>query len=493
VPAGGEQTFYYWLVCAKMWEGAWDGAKEVNRKIVQRGPESLLERTRAYWRLWVRKEPTTFDGLPPSVVELYKRSLLVVRTHVDEGGGILAANDSDIMQFARDTYSYVWPRDGALVAHALDLAGYPETTRKFFTFCADVLTPGGYLLHKYNPDRSLASSWHPWMGAPLGAGGGGQGVLKPGPAQLPIQEDETALVVWAMWRHFQRYRDIDAMKPLYGRLVRKAAEFMVAYREPKTRLPAPSYDLWEERRGILTFTCAAVYGGLAAAAEFAHAFGDVDHAQRYAQAAREIKDGMDRHLYRSELGRFARMVNVRDDGSVEVDAVIDASLFGLFAFGAYPADDPKVEATMRAVKERLWCRTAVGGLARYENDYYHAVSEDRANVPGNPWFICTLWLALHTIAKAKEVADLDEAVKILEWVDSRKLPSGVLAEQVHPYTNAPMSVSPLTWSHATVVEVVQSYLEKREQVERCPTCGGPRRRKIEGYERAETPLVQKER
>jgi GH15 family glucan-1,4-alpha-glucosidase len=140
---------------------------------------------------------------------------------------------------------------------------------------------------------------------------------------------------------------------------------------------------------------------------------------------------------------------------------------------------------MRAIKERLWCKTEVGGIARYENDYYHAVSNDRVNVPGNPWFICTMWLALHTIAKATTVEQLDDALKILEWVDSRKLPSGVLAEQVNPYTNAPMSVAPLTWSHATVVDVVQSYLERREAVERCPTCGGPKRRKIEGYERAE--------
>ncbi|MEO1237719.1 MAG: hypothetical protein AAFX76_13105, partial [Planctomycetota bacterium] len=38
--------------------------------------------------------------------------------------------------------------------------------------------------------------------------------------------------------------------------------------------------------------------------------------------------------------------------------------------------------------------------------------------------------------------------------------SGVLAEQVHPETNAPLSVSPLTWSHATVVATVSQYLAK---------------------------------
>jgi glucoamylase len=486
----GEHTVYYWCCAAKVWEGAWDGAKELNRKVVHRGPESFLERTRAWWKLWVGKEPTEFAGLPPSLVDLYKRSLLIIATQIDEGGGIVAANDSDIIHFARDTYSYVWPRDGALVSHALDMAGYPEKTLKFFHFCADVLTPHGYLLHKYNPDKSLASSWHPWIApAVMPAGGTTQADLRLGAAQLPIQEDETALVLWAMWRHFQRYRDIDAMKPLYGRLVRKAADFMVQYREPHTGLPAPSYDLWEERRGILTFTCAAVYGGLVAAAEFAHAFGDADPAGRYAHAAREIRLAMERHLWRPELDRFARMIQVAADGGITVDPVLDASLYGTFAFGAYPPDDPRVEATMKAVRDRLWVKTDVGGLARYEGDYYHAVSQDLPRVPGNPWFICTMWLALHIVHKAKSIDELQEAVTILEWVDAHKLPSGVLAEQVHPFTNAPMSVSPLTWSHATFVDVVQSYLEKREAVERCPTCGGPRRRKIEGYERGEAKLI----
>jgi glucoamylase len=260
---------------------------------------------------------------------------------------------------------------------------------------------------------------------------------------------------------------------------------MVRYREPHTKLPGPSYDLWEERRGILSFTCAAVYGGLMAAAEFATVFGDTEHAARYAEAADEVRAGMDKYLWRPELNRFARMINVSDKGAIDVDPIIDASLYGLFAFGAYPADDPKVEATMQAVKDRLWCKTDVGGVARYEGDYYHAVSKDTANVPGNPWFICTMWLTLHNLQKAKTQAELDSAIAELKWVDNHRLESGVLAEQVNPYTNAPLSVSPLTWSHATVVELVQVYLERSENIGLCKICGQPTRRKISGYEIAE--------
>jgi GH15 family glucan-1,4-alpha-glucosidase len=124
----------------------------------------------------------------------------------------------------------------------------------------------------------------------------------------------------------------------------------------------------------------------------------------------------------------------------------------------YSPDDPKIAGTMQAICERLWVKTEVGGVARYENDAYHRVSLDTANVPGNPWFITTLWLAEWYAVTAKQPEDLRRSLELLEWVARRALPSGVLAEQVNPYTNAPLSVSPLTWSHAAYVATVQSYL-----------------------------------
>ena len=40
------RTVYYWMVAAQTWAGRWDGANEVNAKIVARGPEAFIERTR---------------------------------------------------------------------------------------------------------------------------------------------------------------------------------------------------------------------------------------------------------------------------------------------------------------------------------------------------------------------------------------------------------------------------------------------------------------
>ncbi len=82
------------------------------------------------------------------------------------------------------------------------------------------------------------------------------------------------------------------------------------------------------------------------------------------------------------------------------DQTVDSSVYGIFEFGVLPADDPKVEKTMKTVEAALWVKTDVGGIARYQNDYYHQVSRDVEKVPGNPWHICTLWLAEWYIARA---------------------------------------------------------------------------------------------
>lgn len=457
---GGEAVIYYWIAAGERY----GDVLQLNALIRRHGPASLIERTASYWRLWVEKPDVDFRGLPESIASLYRTSLLVMRTHVDQSGAIIAATDSDIAQIARDTYSYMWPRDAALVVEAFDRAGYPAIAQRFFDFAGHLIKKEGYFLHKYHPDRSVASSWHPW-------------VDEKGRKVLPIQEDETALVVWALWRHFSRYRAVEEVQPLYRPLIVRAAEFMAEYRDPATGLPLPSWDLWEERRGILTFTCAAVWAGLDAATRFAHAFGDVGLALRYGRAADEVRQGILEHLWDEQEGRFVRMLVPPDPdtgGEPIRDTTPDSSLFGLYFLGFLDQDDPRLVSTLEQVAEALTVRTEVGGLARYRGDYYHAVTDDWARVPGNPWFIVQCWYARWRMARAEDPAALDAALEPLEWVAQRALSSGLLPEQLHPFSGVPLSVTPLIWSHAEVVNAVQDYLERRDAFDACPTCGAAR-------------------
>jgi len=225
------------------------------------GPDGLVRETGEYFETWVKKSEINFGTLPPEIVSMFKRSLLILRTQIDNRGGIIASCDSDILRFNKDTYSYVWPRDGAFVSMGLDAAGYFHVTQRFFNFCSKIVAEEGFLYQKYHPDGSLGSTWHPWSSSSH-------------KFQLPIQEDETALVIYSLWSHYLQARDIEYISPLYEPLVCKAADFMVSYRDTETKLPLASYDLWEENWGISTFTTSAVFGGLKAASKLAKLFGE---------------------------------------------------------------------------------------------------------------------------------------------------------------------------------------------------------------------------
>lgn len=451
IPKNGEQTIYYWIAASTRHHEMLD----LNDVILDKSPERLIQRTQSYWNLWLKRGGTQRDQdfafLPAEVRELYNRSLLIIRTQVDHAGAIIAANDTDTLQFNRDTYSYMWPRDGALVAMALDESGHSTMTRRFFYYCSDVLADEGYFLHKYNPDGTAGSSWHPKLG-------------RDGKKHLPIQEDETALILHSLWHHFAIHGDVEFISTLYYKLIKPAGDFLVAFRDKRTGLPDSSYDLWEERRGIHTWSVAATWAGLDAAEKFASCFNDAESVDIYSKTKNEIKDALVKYLFDPELNRFLRTVFLHEEESVEKDYVIDSSMAGVFLFGVLEADDPRVKSTMEAIKNRLWCQTPIGGIARFENDTYHRTTGHPQHVPGNPWIICTLWLAQYHIAIAKGQDELKPAMELIDWATQRAFKSGVLPEQVHPMTGAPLSVSPLTWSHATYVETIHLYANKAKSL-----------------------------
>jgi GH15 family glucan-1,4-alpha-glucosidase len=436
----GAANVYYWI-CAGQRYGE---VRELDRYVREETPARVIARTASLWYTWVNKNGEDLSDLPEEISDLYRRSLLVVQTQCDRDGGIVAANDSDIEWSHNDHYSYVWPRDAAFVADAMDRAGFHATARRFLQFAHDSISSEGYFLHKYTPDGAVASAWNPWV--------------RHGKKQLPIQEDETALMLWLVARHYERTRDLEFMRAVYKRLVVQPAEFMIEFRDPLTRLPRPSFDIWEERQGVFTFTCAAVCAGLHAASELANLFNEQERRTRYARAAAEVRDAIVRHLWLEHEGRFARGLVLRDDDTLELDPTIDASAFGTFYLDVFPAESAMVEGTMRAIRERLWVPTESGGVARYEHDRYHRAMDDN-HVPGNPWLICTLWLAEHAVARATSVAELQSALDLVRWARSKARPSLILPEQIHPEGGAPLSVAPFTWSHAQVISVVRGYLD----------------------------------
>lgn len=445
-----KEAVHYWIVAGK----SVDEVRDLNAYVIKRTPSYLMRTARDYWHAWVNRQNFSFYGLDENVVHLFKKSLFVVRAHTDNGGGIIASSDSDMLQHGRDAYSYVWPRDGAFAALALDRAGDFNIARRFFQFANDVITPEGYMMHKYLVDKSLGSSWHPW--------------IRNGKSILPIQEDETALVLIALWNHYELSKDIEFIEKIYNTLIKRAGDFLAGYVDEKTQLPYPSYDLWEEKFGIATFTCSAKYGALLAAAKFADLFGKTRSANAYRRSAENVQKAMLKYLYNEERGMFYKLINIEADGSMTFDDTIDVSSFyGVFRFGVLDINDARLTQCVKTIEETLLNKSSVGGLPRYEGDNYFRTGRD---APPNPWFITTLWLAQYYACAAKTEHDLKPVKEWLAWSEKHALQSGVLPEQLHPYSGSHLSIAPLTWSHSTYINTVIDYLEKLEELGICKSC-----------------------
>lgn len=437
---GVSRTCHYWMIA----ERSIELAQELNEYVSRKSPEYLMSTAEDFWRAWTKRHTPLMPEFDQTLVELYQRSLMHARAHVDLAGGTIASLDSDMLQYGLDTYSYVWPRDSAYVALSFTMAGEPAIAKRFFQFAAGVMTHDGYLMHKYLPDSSLGSSWHPW--------------IRDGQLQLPIQEDETALVVYALHQYYLMSGDLELIEMLYEPLVQRTGGFMLLYRDKATGLPDASYDLWEEKRGSSTFSSATVYAALVAAAELSRILGKSENEELFRNGASEVRDAILTHLWDEQAGIFVKLI--RPDGTVDHTLDVSSS-YAISAYGILPVDDPRVQRAWEATVKRLSFGNEAGGLARYEGDYYYRNSSESA---GNPWILTTLWYAEYLIARAKSKTELKRALDIFSWVARHAEPSGVLPEQLDPKTGAPLSATPLAWSHAGYVIAVQKYLARLKEL-----------------------------
>jgi GH15 family glucan-1,4-alpha-glucosidase len=334
---------------------------------------------------------------------------LVIRTQTSRGGAILAANDSDTMTHNTLNYTNVWPRDGALVAEALMDAGMGGPALDFVDWCTRVMPQDGLFEQKYQPDGSLGVGWHP--------------LVRDGQRVRPIQLDETALCLSLAARVISR-KSPEGQEEMRKKLVEPGLAALLEYRDDRG-LPLPSWDLWEERRGVSFYSACT-------AARALGAWGRSSEAHAMSQGILKFMVGED--------GAFVRQL--KEDGSQDPDA--DSALVGGLLQGVFDWELPQVQATLDKVRSRLMDPLPRRDVARYEGDYYHRVAD---GYPGSPWILCTLWLGQAELRRGNR----EEGRRLIQTALDLASPTGILSESAHPLTAAPLSVSPLTWSHAEVL------------------------------------------
>lgn len=389
------------------------------RDLLAQSAATWQAETATWWRNWLAAGKQVQTG-SERLDSLYRQSLIMLKLMVDErGGGFIAGPECDPEYQLSGGYAYCWGRDGAYMTTAMDEAGHFAETKGFFLrWAARAQEADGAWLHRHYVDGTLAPSW---------------GLL---------QIDEGASILFGAWRHFELTGDLNFARAFWP-TAKRGADYLVSYRDEETGLPGHSIDLWEKRDALHSYSSAAVYAGLMGTARLAAALGEDGSA--YEAAAAEIRAAMEQHLWSEAEGRFLRTIKLVSTGPAEagrkdlaVADMPDISLLGVtFPFGAFPADDPRVQATA-AVLEAALAVPGSGAVYRYVGDQY---------IGGHPWLLCSLWLATYKLA----VGEAERARELIDWAAAQATDLGLLPEQVDIRTGAPTWVTPLAWSHAMFV------------------------------------------
>ncbi|QQS19597.1 glycoside hydrolase family 15 protein [Candidatus Saccharibacteria bacterium] len=429
VPANGETVVEYWVVAAD----SQYSAEKIHNQLLTLGLESRLDKARSHWKKWLQTAEAATANIPDKEKMAIKKSLMVIKAHTDRRGGVIASCDSSIYNYGRDYYSYVWPRDGAYAMWPLIRLGYTEEPKMFFEFCRDIMNPEGYMMHKYQPDKAIGSTWHPLVHGKR--------------SELAIQEDETAIIIFMLHKFYEETGDKEFVSNLYSTMVQPMANFMTDFRDEATGLPHASYDLWEEKFLTNTYTTALTHRALMAAADFADIFAFPDDAVKWRETADHIAQNT-KVFVDPERQYLRKGFLLQEDGSLQFDNTLDvSSAYGSMMFATKAIGSAHIQKTFEGIESVLLHKSPSGGAPRYEHDTYF-----RSDPPhmGNPWFVTTLWVACSYIQTNRE----DEAKKLVEWTLQHALPSGALSEQIDPTTGEPLSVLPLVWSHAELINTL---------------------------------------
>ncbi|NQS75046.1 MAG: hypothetical protein HQP61_01190 [Peptococcaceae bacterium] len=397
--------------------------------------EQWLEKTKQFWQGWL--EPS-LNLIGEEEQSPFSRSLLTIRLLTNkETGASIAAPELDPYYTASGGYGYCWPRDSVFITAAQDEAGYHDPARQFYNFAASVQDRDGSWHQRYFTDGALAPFWGK-------------------------QIDEVGSVLWGYGHHFHLTGDQGFANSIWPSL-EAGADYLTANIQ-ENGLPIASFDPWEDLYGQATYSAAAAFAGLKAAADLAHSLGKKEKSNSWLAGSEQIKEGILKHQWSDRRNSFIRGAKHRIHGDhynhilhtggrahitkdptglyvthwTDMDERIDAALLGLaYPFAVLEPTDRRMAATVEAIEKNLWNHN-VGGIHRYEGDNYRG---------GNPWLITSLWLAIYYCLAGNR----SRAGELYQWTLEQANQHLLFPEQADKHHGGPAWVLPLTWSHAMYV------------------------------------------
>ncbi len=382
-----------------------------------------LDDTKKYWRKYLKDHSNIEFKAEGPLKKIYDRTILLFPLLINEQtGGISAGVESDEYKTKCGRYSYCWPRDAVFITEALDEIGMIKEADKFYkVFCKMTQSRDGGWEQRFYTDGRLAPCWG-------------------------YQIDETASVVFGVYRHYEKTKNIKFLKDTL-KMCENAIDFIDKYvtdvLEEKFEF-RKSYDLWEEYEGVTLYSMSAIFGAYNAMlkiykevkVEYANNRLRIEAMEKrkkiLEKREREIKEYVLKTFYDEDKKCFVRNL---DDRRLDISILGSVTPFNMFS--------PKEKRFLTTIERmNMTLRTYTGGYIRYEDDRY--------NGGYNPWVIANLWMANYYL----DAGDKKKAKECFEFVIKSASSYGFLGEQVNNETMQPSWIIGLTWSHAMFVIVI---------------------------------------
>ncbi|GAB4204110.1 MAG: glycoside hydrolase family 15 protein [Sandaracinaceae bacterium] len=385
--------------------------------------ERFLAQTERYWRQWVKA-----CDIPPLFQREVIRSALALKLHCfEDTGAIVAAMTTSIPESAGSgrtwDYRYCWLRDASYTLGAFRLLGQFDEREQFLQFLVDVasrskdldLAPLYRIDGRVDLDEQVLTEWPGYLGdGPVRVGN---------QAAEHRQHDVFGEMVLALLPLFVDERTQDQVTPSVLDLVERLADKAI------TVAGTPDAGIWEYRavwrpQTFSTLMCWAAADRAARICRL-HRPSRAEHFAREADRLREL-------ILRDAVDPVRRCL-VADHGGSH----LDAALLQAVTLRLLPPDDPRMHATVDAVRRDL---EVDGWLRRY-------AAPDDFGTPEVAFMLCTYWLieALGVLGRR------DEARALLERTRAVQTPLGLLAEDVDPSTGRMWGNFPQCYSHVGLI------------------------------------------
>jgi len=390
--------------------------------------ERFLRETIRYWQGWVKH-----CDVPAIYQEEVIRSALALKLHCyEDTGAIVAALTTSIPESPGSgrtwDYRYCWLRDAYYTLGAFRHLGHFEEREQFLQYLLNIASaaPGLELAPLYRIDcktdleESILPHW---------AGYRGEQPVRVGNAAAAHQQyDVFGEMVLALTPLFLDARFREQVTPPVLDLVTRLARRAVAV------AGKPDAGIWEFRaewrpQTFSSLMCWAAADRMTRIAAL-HRPEDV---QEFSTAAARIRAEI---LSRAVAPERACLV--ADYGGTEVDA----ALLQCVTLQLLPSDDPRMSATVAAIRSDL---ERGGWLRRYRTD-------DGFGVPEVAFTLCNFWL----VEALVRLGQTEEARLVLERVRNVRSPLGLLSEDVDPKTGIMWGNFPQAYSHVGLIHAAFS-------------------------------------